>query len=254
MYIIYKIYKTQYKQTEGFQNSFYESCATKHPEPISDCIVYVLSWKRVSENARNVFDAVKKTHKATYILNCDETFNMDRGTSVLQADDSYYFTKQMQTVFKHCAQHHPFAAIMTITGDVSPKADWKDMIDRCMLGFQKFNAGIVAPNVDYTDHRTRKNELGDNYWTVPNTDCTVWAIRPCVYKFFLETDVINYSKFGWGIDWLLIKVCEKHALTVVRDYKHTIDHPKDRGYENYQANKEYQEIQKKWETEYKARA
>jgi hypothetical protein len=238
---------------EGFQSGFYSTCSKTVAEYPTTCVVYVISWKRVSENARNVFDAVKNVNPA-YILNSDENFAMDRGDAVIQADDSYYFTKQMHTVFKHCAQHHPDAAIMTITGDVSPKANWKDVIDRCLLGFKTYNAGIVAPNVDYTDHTGRKTDLGDKYWTVQNTDCTVWSIRPCVYKFFLETDIIQYSKFGWGIDWLLIQVCDKYNLKVIRDYNNTISHPKDRGYGNEKATKEMQEIQSKWETDYKLRA
>ena len=231
--------------------SSYIKCSAQSTD-IGDCIIYVISWKRVSENARNVFDAVKRVHDKTFILNCDENFKMDRGASVIEADDSFYFTKQMYTLFQHCSDHFPNSPIMTITGDISPDADWNDIIKRCMHGFKKYGAGIVAPNVDWTAHERHVDikNMGDNYWTVENTDCTVWALKPCVYKFLLNTDVHTYSKFGWGIDWLLIQVCEKHNMPVIRDYKHTIKHPKDHGYENTTAEWEKQEVKNKWNSVY----
>ncbi len=240
--------KSKMNTMEPFQ-VYYKKC-TESTKESGTCIVYIISWKRVSENARNVFDAVKRVHDQTFILNCDENFSMNRGESVIEADDSYYFTKQMYTIFNHCNTRFPESHIMTITGDVSPIADWKGVIDRCMTGFKKHKAGIVAPNVDYTSHSDKIKDLDDNYSIVENTDCTVWTLKPCVYKFLLNTDIDKYNKFGWGIDWLLIKVCEKNDLLVIRDYSHTIQHPKDHGYGNEKAMMEYDQVKRKWEDEY----
>jgi len=46
-----------------------------------------------------------------------------------------------------------------------------------IYGSEKLNDGIVARNVDFTGHMDKTSEIEDNYWIVPNTDCTVWTLK-----------------------------------------------------------------------------
>lgn len=214
-----------------------------------EIIIYIFSWKRVSENARDVFDEIRKVHQNTYILNCDENFKMER-ENVIEVDDSYWYSKQFFTGLRHCVENFPGSYYMCLTGDVSPNANWKDIILRTQNAFVKYNAGVVAPNTDITWHVAKTKELEDNYWLVPNTDCTVWTLHPEIYNLLLKTDFEIVSKIGWGIDLIANNFSSKKSKLIIRDYNNIVMHPKDRGYGD-EAIREYHIIQFKWEKEWK---
>jgi hypothetical protein len=173
---------------------------------------------------------------------------MDR-ENVIEADDSYWFTKQFFTCLRHCRENHPDSYFMTITGDVSPNADWKDIIDRTKLGIEKYNGGVVAPNVDWTYYDKKNFHVDDNFWDVPNPDCTVWTLHPDIYNLILKTDFENLTKIGWGIDKIAVKFAQRNNMKVLRDYTNTVLHPKDRGY-GMEGFKELEVIEEKLEQEW----
>jgi hypothetical protein len=192
-----------------------------------------------------VFDEISKVHSKTYILNCDEFYKMDRD-NVIEANDSYYYSKQFFTCLKHCKENHPGSYFMSLTGDVSPVADWKSIIERSEDAIVKYGAGISAPNVDYTWHVAKNYPFTDNFWIVPNPDCTVWNLHPDVYNLLDKTDFAEVSKIGWGIDLIAVLFSKKLNKKILRDYKNTVQHPKDRGYTDDKAAIEYQQIQRSW--------
>jgi len=208
-------------------------------------VIYIFSWKRVSQNSVDIFNEIKKVTNKVYLLNCNENFKIE-DENVINLDDSYYFTKQFITAIDHCFKNFPNHNMMTITGDISPIADWNGIFERNLYAIEKLNTDVSAPNVDFTSHIKRNKLIQDNFWDVPNTDCTVWTIIPRIYKSILTTGIDKWNKFGWGIDWLAIQYSKKNKLKVIRDYNHTISHPKDTGYENKEAKKEYKKLMELW--------
>lgn len=212
-------------------------------------VVYIFSWKRVSQNSADIFNEIRKITNNVFILNCDENFTFEN-ENIIELNDSYYFSNQFEAATKHCMKNFPNYNMMTITGDISPIADWRNILERNVYAIENLNAGISAPNVDYTAHTDKKNQITDNFWEVPNTDCTVWTLTPKIYKFIYNTRIYEWNKFGWGIDWLAVQLCKKYKIGIIRDYNHTISHPKDKGYENLQASEEFDKVIDLWNKEY----
>jgi hypothetical protein len=203
--------------------------------------VYVLSWKRVSQNAIKIFENISKVKKDVYFLNCDENLSYT-GDNVITCDDSYYYVKQFHTCVRHCIENHKDSYMMTITGDVGSDANWQDVFDRTLYGFQNLNAGVIGPNVNWTFHSHRFDEIENNFWNVNNTDCTVWALSPKIYNFILTFELEKWMKFGWGIDYIGVEYAKKCNLHVIRDYNNTIIHPQETGYVSNDAAHEYQKL------------
>jgi len=210
-----------------------------------DIIIYILSWNKVTENAIELYNIISKFNKNTYILNCDETFIINE-PYMIQCDNSYYFTKQFFKCINHCLENHKESYLMTVTADVSKNANWESIIKNCKYGLDNLNAGIVAPNINYTSHIKKNYIVENNFWSVPNTDCTVWAINPIIYEIILLTKLDVWNKFGWGIDWILVEFCKKKNMKVLRDYNNLIIHPKGTGYSDKMAKKEFNKVKKLW--------
>lgn len=204
-------------------------------------IIYILSWKKVTLNSLEIHKNISKIHDNVFIINCDENF-ISKENHIINCDDSYYFTKQIYKCIEHCVKYFPNFYIMTITGDISHVANWKNILQRCMYGFENLNAGVIAPNVDYTAWNTRCKKNIDNFWIVENTDCTVWCLHPLVYEFLLIFDIRNINKYGWGIDWILIDFAKKLGFNILRDYNNNIKHPKSTGYESKEAKNEFKKL------------
>ena len=64
-------------------------------------VIYIFSWKRVSQNSVDIFNEIKKVTNKVYLLNCNENFKIE-DENVINLDDSYYFTKQFITAIDHC--------------------------------------------------------------------------------------------------------------------------------------------------------
>jgi hypothetical protein len=213
-------------------------------------VIYIFSWKKVTSNAIKIYDEVSKVHQEVWLLNCEENFKIER-ENVIQADDSYYFGKQMYTCLQHRkSNYNEEYAFMNIVGDVTPEADWRSIIDRIIYGFDYLKAGIVAPNVEVCGHPERYEEYKDNYWLVKNTDCTTWALHPIIANFLLVNDILKISKFGWGYDWLTIKYCNKKGLYVLRDYNNIVYQPPGTNYPSDKAEREFKKIKYLWYNKY----
>lgn len=215
-----------------------------------DLVIYIFSWKKVSYNAMKIYDEIEKVYNKVWIINCDENITMNK-KNVIQANDTYYFGKQFYTCLKHLRnnynENHTF---MNITGDVNPNANWKSIIERIKYGFDNLNCGVVAPNVEYTAHHQKYEEFKENYWFVKNTDCTAWAIHPRVIKFLEEANLLNFSFYGWGIDWISIEFCKKNGMLVLRDYDNIVYQPKGTAYPSKKADLEFRRVKLLWYGKY----
>jgi hypothetical protein len=171
--------------------------------------------------------------------------------NVIQGNDRYYFGKQFYICLEHLKNNYDNNhAFMNIVGDVNPTANWKNIIEKIKYGFDALNCGIVAPNVEFTGFFENLEEFKENYWFVKNTDCTAWALHPNVVKFLQEANLINFSFYGWGIDWISIEFCKKNGMFVLRDCDNIVYQPQGTGYPSEKANLEFKRIRMLWYGKY----
>lgn len=216
-----------------------------------DLVIYIFSWKKVSENAIQIYDEVSKVYNKVWLLNCDENLKIE-GRNVIQANDRYYFTKQIYTCLNHLKSNYitPNYAFMNIVGDTNPNTDWKSIIERIKYGFDKLNCGVVAPNVEFTGWPNNLEEFKDNYWFVENTDCTAWALHPKIIEFLLKENLERISYYGWGIDWICIEYSRKIGMNVLRDMNNIVHQPKGTAYPSKKADLEYKRVRILWYGKY----
>lgn len=113
------------------------------------------------------------------------------------------------------------------------------MIERCRDAMQRLGCGIYAPNVDYTPwvyDRSRLQRIEGDFYEVPQTDCTCWAISRAVLEAAPAMDPAA-NKYGWAIDFLTIGAARSLGLRVLRDYRYKVNHPwKGAGYDTSAAD------------------
>ena len=105
--------------------------------------------------------------------------------------------------------------------------------------------GIYAPNVDYTWYDSTRADIHsidfpvDQLKIVANTDCTCWFIHKDIINMLKERKLdLSPYKMGWCWDIVLPALCFINRRPVIRDYAHTIDHPRGTNYNTTQAEKE----------------
>lgn len=211
---------------------------------VADIFVYIFSWKKVTQNAISLYHQVCSVFPNAYLINCDEHITLSEfeaaGISadrVIQLDDSYYYGGQFETAIKHCPSDKILGCIV---GDVSPTANWGGIATNMLSCLNSGKVGVCAPNVDYTAHTTRAEHLWDDFYSVPNTDCTCWFLHPQLLCHQLKTiPYFALSNLGWGIDVIFIKQSLKEGLLVARDYSTIVHQPKGSGYNHALAHVQF---------------
>ena len=196
----------------------------------NDIATYIFSWKRVSQQAPDLFRAVRTAFTNTTFINCDEHTTVPADIQpCIERDDSYYYGGQFETAIRDCP---PGKILCCIVGDVEAAAPWATIRDNCVATFNTGKVGIYAPNVDWTPHTARGPQWVGPLYHVPNTDCTCWFIHPTIVNFMRPIEYMSLSNIGWGIDKIAIEESKKRGLCVLRDYSVLVRQPKSRGYSN----------------------
>jgi hypothetical protein len=109
-----------------------------------------------------------------------------------------------------------------IVGDNIHDNDFDKIFNSAIYAYNNVNAGVYAPNDKRTAHTDRLENIKDELYDVPVTDCGFWFIHP---KIIARLKNINYSvsRFGWGIDVITIKESRKQGRLVMRDYSTETD-------------------------------
>ena len=119
-----------------------------------------------------------------------------------------------------------------VQADVWPN-DVKRMLAECARLMRECAVGIYAPDIDYTSHRFRRQDLvpvEDGVYEVPTTDCSCWALSADVLRATPHVDP-EVNRLGWGIDFLVSTVALRLGKKVVRDFRFRADHPAAQGYD-----------------------
>jgi hypothetical protein len=205
-----------------------------------DIYIYIFSWKKVTDQATRLYHKVSEVCPNTWFINCDENASITDITNILQKDDSYYYGGQFETAVKHT----PSGKIVgCIVGDVDPDAAWGAILENAVSAFNTGKIGIFAPNVDYTWHTSRKENLWGSLFEVENPDCTAWFIHPNVLSLIREIPYKMVSNLGWGIDTICCEEARRLQLHIARDYSVIVHQPRGTAYNQRLASMQMANLQ-----------
>ena len=198
---------------------------------------FIFNWNNQFEKTCTIQDSLLEIFDKVTVINSDENNTRD---GWINLGDDAYFSDQ----FRKALELFDGDILMHVQGDVSYD-NWRKLVEDAREYFDYYDAGIYAPNVDYTWYSSENVDINSlqsdhsNIKMVACTDETVWFIRKDIIQEMFNLKV-NFSdnKMGWGWDLVLAAICFVKGIPVIRDYNHTIDHPMGTNYDKQVASVE----------------
>ena len=213
------------------------NCVCKNKNKIN-IDVYVLSWKKVNDNAVQIFKEVSRAFPNVYFIDCDETSN-NNFKNIIRLTDKDYYGVQFDTAIKNSKKG---SIVGIIVGDIKINfTDWKKLYNNTITNFTDLDVGVYAPYEDRT--QWQKNPKGEkmfdkNLNLTDNTDCTVWFLAPEIVSFAKKLNISEFSPYGWGIDILLCKYSNYIGKNVLFDKSVQVLNPPGTGYDANKAGEQ----------------
>lgn len=205
---------------------------------------FIFNWKgqynktKFKEKQLSIIENLK----VTVINSEEEVNNLEPGW--VNIGNSAYFTAQ----FIKAIELFDGDIFFHIQGDAS-YLNWKKLINDAIIYHEKYYWGIYAPNVDYTWYDSSRTVINNitlkenNLKMVACPDCTCWFIDKSIIKEFKLSNIsMEEYAMGWGWDILLPSFSFLNSKPVIRDYNHTIHHPRGTNYSTSQAEQEMMEL------------
>lgn len=202
---------------------------------------FIFNWNRQFEKTCAIEDALKPLFDKVTVVNSDDNNTRDGWIDI---GDESYFSDQ----FRKALELFDGDVLFHIQGDVKYD-NWEKLVEDAKEYLEYYDAGIYAPNIDYTWYSSENADIEslesdhENIKMVACTDETVWFIRKEIIQEMLDRK-IDFSKntMGWGWDLVLAAICFANGRPVIRDYNHTIDHPPGTNYNKDLASSEMLEL------------
>lgn len=202
---------------------------------------FIFNWNGQFEKTCQIEKELTKIFDKVVVINSDDNNTKDNWINL---GNDAYFSDQ----FRKALELFDADILMHVQGDVEYD-DWCRLVHDARQYMDYYNAGIYAPNIDYSWYSSENTDIESivadhsNIKMVSCTDETVWFINKEVINEFYNKH-INFSsnKMGWGWDLVFASICFTNAWPVVRDYNHTIKHPKGTNYDKNIAAKELKEV------------
>ena len=198
---------------------------------------FIFNWNKQFDKTCTIEDSLSKILDKVTVINSDDTNTRDGWVDL---GDDAYFSDQ----FRKTLELFDGDILMHVQGDVSYD-DWEKLVYDARYYLDYYNAGIYAPNIDYTWYSSENTDIDSiesdhsNIKMVACTDETVWFIRKEIIQEMYNKNIDFYkNKFGWGWDLVLSGICFSKGIPVIRDYNHTIEHPKGTSYDKDKASDE----------------
>jgi hypothetical protein len=197
---------------------------------------FIFSWKGQYEKTCETEEKLLKIFDKITIINSDEENKKDHWVNL---DDEAYFTSQ----FCNAINLFDGDLMFHIQGDVT-YYNWEAIVKSAKRYYSKYNYGIYAPNVDFTELRASRvnvisNKFKDecNLSLVSMTDCSCWFLNKTIIDSFKKNCLLQYAegKYGWGIIACMSALSFLEKKYVLRDYNYTVSHPKKTGYDYEEA-------------------
>jgi len=202
---------------------------------------FIFNWNNQFEKTCKIEKSLSEIFDKVTVINSDENNTKDEWINL---GDDAYFSDQ----FRKALEMFNGDILMHVQGDVEYD-DWSSLVADARKYFDYYDAGIYAPNLDYTWYIPENTDIDSiesdhkNIKMVSCTDETVWFIQKKVILEMLDRGVdFSQNKMGWGWDVVLSAICFIKGWPVIRDYNHTIDHPKGTNYNQEIASKEMSKV------------
>ena len=201
---------------------------------------FIFNWKGQYQKTLETEKQLSKVFGRVTVINSDEENTHPHWDNV---GDSYWFTNQFMR------------ALNLFEGDVffhvqadATYTDWEGLKAQAEEDFEKYRWGVYAPNVDFTEWGPRRTnlvypKLPGNRSIVACPDCTCWMIhKDIIDEFQLMNLDMSDQNLGFGIDMLICSISHRQSRKVIRNYNHTVDHPRGTGYNVEQAHVELRSL------------
>lgn len=210
---------------------------------------FIFNWRGQYDKVKQKEEQLDKLGIEPWVINSDDNHKEKHWINI--GEDSYFtaqFTKALELFNSDILFH--------IQGDASYDS-WRKLIDDAIYTHSKYNWGIYAPNVDYTWYDASRADIDEIKFpndtqlkAVANTDCTCWFIHRDIIEVF-KNRKLNFSqyKMGWCWDIVFPALSFMNKRPVIRDYSHTIQHPKGTNYNTEQAEKEMWQLYQSLDTD-----
>lgn len=190
---------------------------------------FIFSWKGQFQKACVIEDQLRKIFPSVTVINSDDD-NTRPGW--INIGDAAYFGDQ----FRKALELFNGDVLFHIQADVEYN-EWDKLVDDARFYLRFYEAGIYAPHVDYTHWIPERTDVLSDLLAhshlrlVASTDETVWFVRKEVLEGIAERSIdTSLSHFGWGWCCSLSCISYSKGMPVIRDYRHTIKHPRGTGY------------------------
>ena len=200
-------------------------------------VPFIFNWKGQFENAKRIQDELRMTFDDVIVINSDDHYTRDGWIDI--GDESYF-----KAQFFKALEQFDGDILFHVQADASYD-DWPAVLASALKAFDTYKWGVFAPNVDFTPWPPVRTDIESDYLHESNlrlvncTDCTCWFIhRDIVEQFKQRAAIFSANKFGMGIDLTICALTYLNRRPVIRDYAHTVDHPRRRGYDNQAARVE----------------
>jgi hypothetical protein len=198
---------------------------------------FIFNWNKQFDKTCAIEESLSKIFDKVAVINSDDTNTRD---GWIDLGDSAYFSDQ----FRKALELFDGDILMHVQGDVAYD-DWEKLVYDARYYLDYYNAGIYSPNIDYTWYSSENTDIDSIESDHPNikmvacTDETVWFIRKEIIQEMYNKNIdFSKNKFGWGWDLVLSGICFSKGIPVIRDYNHTIEHPKGTSYDKDKASDE----------------
>jgi hypothetical protein len=179
--------------------------------------LYIFNWKKVNNNSIKLYKDAINYIENVKVINCDENLILNNdNVKNIQLDDSYYYGGQFSTAINDVGSKKILGVIVGDTINVN----FKKLFAKLLYTFNNYNTGIYTINDLRSPHKLILKSLckEKNLHLVENSDCGIWFINPEIHQKLKNIDYHKISPFGWGIDKITIKECNRKNKFVIRDY------------------------------------
>lgn len=201
---------------------------------------FIFNWRGQYEKAKYKEKQLKDIGLKVTVINSDDSI-VSLEEDWIHIGDESYFTAQFLMALKLFEGD----VFFHVQADASYE-DWNRLVNDAKVYYDKYRWGIYAPNVDYTWYDSSRTDIAQitfdthtNLRLIACPDCTCWFIHKDIINDFKARKVnMNDCKMGWGWDIILPGISYLKLRVVLRDYSHTIQHPRGTGYNTQQAEQE----------------
>jgi hypothetical protein len=205
---------------------------------------FIFNWKGQYENAKSKETHLKSLGVKVTVINSDDT-SVSLEPNWVHVGETSYFTAQ----FLKAIELFDGDIFFHVQADASYE-NWSQLFEDALKYYTKYNWGIYAPNVNYTWYGPELTDIpqvvfqgNENLRLVACPDCTCWFIHKDIINQFRDRKIdMSPYHMGWGWDIVLPGISYLKQRLVLRDYAHTIHHPRGTGYNTEQAEKEMFEL------------